>query len=533
MAPLKQTLLAAALALTATGSAIAAQNLVYCSEGSPEGFDSARYTTGITFNAAGNQLSNRLVEFERGSTKLVPGLASKWSISADGTVYTFTLRKGVKFHTTSYFKPTRDFNADDVVFSFERLINPNHPFNKAISPAPTYPYVSDTGLDSDLKSVEKVDDYTVKFVLKKPVATFLSTIAMTFASIQSSEYADKLLKEGKANNINAEPVGTGPFVFRRYDKDAQVRFAAFDKYWGGKPAIDNLIFAITPDSAVRVQKLKANECQVAAYLKPQELQALHSDSSIQLSTQNGLNIGYVAYNTAHKPFQNRDVRMALTMAVDKAAILKAVYQGAGTSAVNPIPPGLWSYNKKVKDIEYNPAKAKALLAKAGFPNGFETTLWALPVQRPYNPDGKRMAEMIQSDWAKIGVKVKIVTYEWGEYKKRANAGEQDAYMYGWIADYADPDNFLYTLLSCDAVAGGGNTARWCNKEFDGLVNKARQSTNQAERTHLYEKAQEVFKREVPWLTVAYSQVTVPLKKSVKGFKQSPIGDMMFYGVSVK
>jgi len=511
----------------------AAKTLIYCSEGSPEGFDAARYTTGITFNAAANSTHNRLVEFERGSTRLVPGLAEKWTISPDGLSYTFSLRKGVKFHTTAYFKPSREFNADDVVFTFDRMIHKDNPFNKALKPEPTYPYASDTGLDTDLKAVEKVDAHTVRFVLAHPVATFLPTIAMSFAAIQSAEYANQLLKSGRVADFNNAPVGTGPFLFKRYDKDSQIRYAAFDQYWGGKPAIDNLIFSITVDSAVRTQKLKTNECQIAGQPKPEELDTLRHAANIKVMSQNGLNIGYIALNTRRKPLDNRDVRRALDMAVDKQTILKAIYQGGGTPAVNPIPPAMWSYNKQVRDAGYNPARARELLAHAGYPNGFETTLWALPVQRPYNPDGKKMAELIQADWARIGVKAKIVSYEWGEYKKRSRNGEGDAVSYGWIADFADPDNFLYTLLSCEAQEGGSNLAFWCNKDFNSDVTRARQTTNIAQRTRLYQDAQLIFKREVPWITIAHSVAYVPMNTHVQGFKISPLGDMVFNGVSLK
>ncbi|WP_374339340.1 ABC transporter substrate-binding protein [Leeia sp.] len=526
-----------ALALSAMG-AQAAKTLVYCSEGSPEGFDSARYTAGTTFDASSHTVGNRLVEFERGTTKVVPALATSWEMSADGLTYTFKLRPGVKFHTTEYFKPTRDFNADDVVLTFERQLKKDHPYNKAVSPAPEYPYFGDMGLDTTIKSVEKVDPLTVRFVLNKPSATFLADIALPpTGTVISAEYVNKLLAEGKANELNNAPIGTGAFVFKRYEKDAQIRFAANPTYWGGKQAIDNLIFAITKDSAVRAQKLKANECQVAFAPKPQELSSLKGDPNIKMTNQAGLNVGYLAYNVRHKPFDNRDVRLALSMAINKQAILDAVYKSGdisiGNAAVNPIPPTMWSYNKGTKDYGYDTAKAKDMLAKAGFPNGFETTLWAMPVVRPYNPDAKKMAELIQADWEKIGVKAKIVTYEWGEYLKRTKAGEHDTMLLGWTGDNGDPDNFLYVLLSCDAVAGGNNRAGWCQNEFSDLVGRAKLTSNVKERTKYYMQAQDVFKREAPWQTIAHSVVYVPMRKNVQGFVQSPLGDMIFKGVSLK
>ena len=221
----------------------AATTLIYCAEGSPEGFDPARYTAGTTFNASSQPVFNRLVEFEPGGTAVTPGLAEKWSISPDGLVYTFTLRKGVKFHSTDWFKPGREFNADDVVFSFDRMINKDNAFTKA-SPA-SFEYADDMGLAENITKIDKPDPMTVRFTLKTVDAAFLANLAMDFASIQSAEYGDQLLKAGTPIEINNKPVGTGPFVFRRYEKDAQIRYTAFESYWRGKAQIDNLIFAIT------------------------------------------------------------------------------------------------------------------------------------------------------------------------------------------------------------------------------------------------------------------------------------------------
>jgi dipeptide transport system substrate-binding protein len=520
----------ATLLAAGTLSAHAASTLIFCAEGGPEGFDPGRYTAGTTFNASSQPLFNRLVEFERGGTRIVPGLAEKWTISPDGLVYTFNLRKGVKFHATEWFKPGRTLNADDVVFTFDRMINKENAFQKAF-PA-SFEYASDMGLPDNIVKLEKPDAMTVKITLKTVDAAFLADLAMDFASIHSAEYADQLLKAGKGNDLNTKPIGTGPFVFRRYEKDAQIRYAAFDGYWDGKAKIDNLIFSITVDSAVRVQKLKAGECHVSSYPKPAEVEVLKKESKVKLLSLNGLNVGFLTLNVKHKPFDNLLVRQAINMAIDKKSLVDAVYQGAGAVAVNPIPPTMWGYNKAVKDYEYSTEKAKALLAKAGFPNGFETRLWALPVQRPYNPNGQQSAEMIQSDLARIGIKTQIVKYEWAEYLKRAKAGESDIGMFGWNGDNGDPDNFMANLLSCAAV-GGSNYGQWCDTEYDGLIKKAKQTANLAERTKLYEQAQVVFKREAPWVPIAHSVVYQPVLQSVEGYKMSPFGSVQFFGVSLK
>ena len=260
---------------------------------------------------------------------------------------------------------------------------------------------------------------------------------------------------------------------------------------------------------------------------------IRKDAKIKMLEQEGLNVGYLAFNTEKKPFDNMMVRQALSMAIDKSAIIRAVFQGAGKSAINPIPPTMWSYNKNVKDYAYDPVKAKALLAKAGFPNGFSTDIWAMPVQRPYNPNARRMAEIIQANWAKIGVKAKIVSYEWGEYLKRSKNGEHQTILLGWTGDNGDPDNFLHVLLGCAAAKSGPNRARWCYKPFDNLLMQAKTTTNVAKRTALYMKAQSIFKQQAPWVTIAHSVVFMPMRKNVVGYIVHPLGSHHFYSVDLK
>ncbi len=526
---IKATMLGA-VSVLALGAAAQAKTLVYCSEGSPEGFAPMLFTAGTTFDASSKPVYNRLIEFERGDTKTVPGLAESYTVSDDGMTYTFKLRQGVKWHGNKEFTPTRDFNADDVVFTFMRQLDPNNPFHKVSGG--TYEYFSSMDMGNLLKSVEKVDDLTVKFTLGAPQAPFIANLAMDFASIMSAEYADAMMKAGTPEKIDLEPIGTGPFQLVQYQKDAVIRFKANPDYWGGPAKIDNLVFAITPDPSVRYQKLKAGECQVMAYPNPADIPSMKEDPAVNLMSQEGLNIGYHAYNAEKKPFDDPRVRKALNMAVNKQAIIDAVFQGAGTAAKNPIPPTMWSYNNAVQDDPYDPEAAKKLLAEAGA-SGLKTNIWAMPVQRPYNPNAKRMAEMIQADWKAVGVDAEIVSYEWGEYLKRSSAGEHETVLLGWTGDNGDPDNFLFALLSCEAVKGGNNRARWCNQEFNDLVVKAQRSSDLAERTKLYEEAQVVFKREAPWNTIAHSVVYQPLAKNVVDYKIDPFGAHIFYGVDLE
>jgi len=507
------------------------KTLVYCSEASPAGFDIAQYAGSVEASAAAYTVYNRLVEFESEGPGVEPGLAVSWDISADGLQYTFHLRRGVKFHTTSYFKPTREFDADDVIFTFRRMLDPEHPFHKAYAVA--FPYVTDLGLAKNITRIEALDAYTVRFSLAKVDAPFLQKVAMPFASILSREYADSLLASGKAGDINQLPVGTGPFVFRSYTKDAMIRFDGNSGYW--KPGIvrvRQLLFAITIDPAVRLQKLRSGECQVMSYPRPADIPSIRADASLQLPSQVGFNLGYLAYNTTKKPFNTLAVRRALDMSIDKRAILQSVYQGSGQLATNPMPPTQWGYDAGLKDAPYDPVRAKALLADAGYPEGFSLDLWAMPVQRPYNPNARLMAEMIQADWAKIGVKARIVTFEWGEYVRRARAGEHDALLIGWTGNYGDPDDWLGVLLGCDAVQGS-NFAKWCYKPFDDLIKAARASTNLRARTAIYAQAQSIFKAQVPFTPIAHSTVYQPLSRDVTGFRIDPYGPTRFWGVGLK
>ncbi|MBJ9976195.1 ABC transporter substrate-binding protein [Pseudomonas sp. S75] len=531
-------LVGAGLLAGAAPSALAATNLVFCSEGSPAGFDPGQYTTGTDFDASAEPLFNRLTQFERGSTAVIPGLATRWDISDDNKTYTFHLREGVKFHTTEYFKPTREFNADDVLFTFNRMLDKDMPFRKA---SPTeFPFFTDMGMDKNIATLEKLDDHTVRFTLNTVDAAFIQNLAMSFASIQSAEYAAQLLKQGRPQDINQKPIGTGPFVFSRYQKDAQIRFKGNKDYWKPEDVkIDNLIFAITTDASVRMQKLKKNECQVTLFPRPADLEVLKADKTLQMPEQAGFNLGYIAYNVMDKikgsnepnPMAQLKVRQALDMAVDKKRIIESVYQGAGQLAVNAIPPTQWSYDTSIKDAPFDPEKARQLLKEAGVKEGTEITLWAMPVQRPYNPNAKLMAEMLQSDWAKIGIKAKIVTYEWGEYIKRSKGGENGAMLIGWSGDNGDPDNWFGTLFGCDALEGN-NFSKWCYKPYDDIVKQAKATTDQAKRTELYMQAQHILKEQLPLTPIAHSTVYQPMSAKVKDFKISPFALNSFYGVSV-
>jgi dipeptide transport system substrate-binding protein len=531
---MKRFALVASLALVAAIGAAQAKTLVYCSEGSPENFTPALNTTGTSFDAA-RPVFDKLTQFKRGSTEVEPGLAESWTVSPDAKVFTFKLRKGVKWHSgVGGFKPTRDFDADDVLFSFNRQWKDDHPYAKVSGGK--YDYFADMGLKDDTASIEKLDASTVRITLKKANVTMLANLAMDFASIHSAEYADMLAKANKKEQFDQVPVGTGPFSFVTYQKDAVIRFKANPAYWGPaseRALVDDLVYAITPDPTARYSKLKAGECHFVIAPRPADLPEMQKDASLRLVNQPGLNIAYWAFNTQKAPFDKKEVRQAFSMAIDKAAIIKDVYLGAGQGAKNLIPPTMWSYNEGVKDYAYDSAKAKDLLAKAGVKTPLEIDLWYMPVQRPYNPNAKRIAEMMQADLAKIGVNAKLVTYEWGEYRKRLQQGEHITGMLGWTGDNGDPDNFFF-LLGCEAARPGGqNLSKWCNKEFDGRMEKARSSSDVKERTRLYQEMQAIDHEEAPSFKIAHSVVYEVMRKELTGYKQSPFGSHQFNGVELK
>jgi len=519
-----KTLLALALStLLPASAAWAAGNdtIIYCSEASPESFNPQIASSGPTFVASSQVLYNRLINFDPVKNTPVPSLAESWTISPDGKTYTFALRKGVKFNSNKYFKPTRDFNADDVIFSVMRQKDPKHPYHNVSQG--NYEYFNDVGLDKLIQDVKKVDDYHVQFTLSEPNAAFLADWGMDFASILSAEYGDAMLKKGTPENVDTWPIGTGPYVLQQYKVDSLIRYVANPNYWDGAVPTKHLIFSITPNVETRLAKLQTNECQIIPAPSPVQFDAIMKNKDLTLHSVDALNVGYLAFNTEKKPFDNVLVRQALNYATDKKAIVNAVFMGSGTVAKSPIPPNMLGFNKDLKDYGYDPEKAKALLKQAGLEQGAEVTLWSMPVQRPYNPNSRRIAEMIQADWAKVGVKAKIVSYEWGEYLSGMRKGEHDSALFGWMSDNGDPDNFADVLLGCNSIKTGSNAARWCDKGYDDLVQKAKLTSSPAERAKLYGQAQEIFYQQAPWIALANGKTFYATRSNITGYSVSLMG----------
>ena len=523
---------AVAAALLGMSLGASAKPLVVCTEASPEGFDIVQYTTAVTADAASETLFNRLVDFTPGTTDIQPGLAKSWEISDDGKTYTFHLREGVKFHSTDYFKPSRTLNADDMLWSFMRQFDPGHPWHTKA--AMGFPYFDSMAMGTLIKSIDRVDDMTVRFVLNHSEAPFLRNMAMAFTSIYSAEYADQLLKAGKTAELNSKPIGTGPFILTRYSKDAQVRFKANPDYYKGKPPADPLVFAITTDSNVRVQKLRANECQVALAPRHEDIPGIRADQNLKVDGIDALITSYAAINTTHPYLSDPRVRQAIQMAFDKPTFVRTVYgEGNATPGVGPYPPTLLGYDAGMKDLPYDPIKARALLKEAGVPEGTSFTVFVRNGSSVSTPNPSLAAQMLQADLAKVGLKLQIRVMEWGELLKRVKQGEHDLAFSGWAGDNGDPDNFLSPNLSCAAAANGENLARWCNKEFDTLIRNARETSEPTARAAFYEHAQVIFLQQQPWLSLAYPHAFTAMRKNIEGFVVSPMNNSNFATTQVK
>ena len=530
---LRDLLACTAIAATLGTVQARADTLVVCTEASPDALNAALSTANTSFDVT-EQIADRLVETEIGGSKLRPALAESWTISPDGLRYVFKLRHGVKFQSNAAFKPTRDFNADDVVFSYNRMLDHTGAWYKI---ATSYDMFA-SFIEPALQSVTKEADDVVVLTLKNPSASLLNALAIQSVSISSAEYAAAMEKAGTPNQLDQQPLGTGPFQLVQYTKDSNIRFRAFPDFWGktnGQPEraakVDNLVFSITPDAAVRLAKLRAGECQIARYPNPADVDAIRATPGLVLQEDTIASASYLSLRTDHKPFDDVRVRRALAMAIDLNSLVKAVYQGTGTPTAALIPPSLWGHNETVKPYPYDPTAAKALLAEAGYPNGFQTDLWAIPVVRAYMPNGRRAGEMIQADWAKIGVTAKIVSFEWGEFLRRRRLGEGDVGMTGGTWDFPDPSQLMVNL-TCAARATGRNLSNWCNQPYTDAVDRANLITDQAERAKLYIDAQQIIHDEVPGILFADAKVFVALNNKVQGFKLHSLGGQPFGGVSL-
>jgi dipeptide transport system substrate-binding protein len=522
---------AAALAVFVSvfASTASAKLLTFCSEADPEGFDPAAFTTGATFDVS-QAIYNRLVEYAPGSAELVPGLAQHWEVSGDGLVYTFHLRPNVSFHSTPGFTPTRALNADDVVFSLERQIDPDYRYNSYLGGH--WPWAAALALDTKVASIEANDDLTVEIALEEPDAGFPALLAMDFASVLSREYADALIDAGTPGRLNEAPVGTGPFVFSGYAPGVRIGYRANPAYWRGVPAIDTLIFAIASGPAERLRRLQAGECQVMASPDAAALAVAAADESLEIIEADRLDLAYLAFNARHAPFGDVRVRRAIGMAIDKQAIVDIAYSGGATAAGTVLPPAMPGHDEASLVPAFDAEAAKDLLAEAGVTN-LKLDILTTNVSRPYNPEPRTTADMIAADLKAIGVEASVIAPGMlGDFLREASNQERNgAVLIGWTSDTGDPVDFLSLLLSCDAV-GASNRAQWCFAPFDELLAAARMTIDAAERSAILNDAQVLLAGHQPIVPLAHSVVSVPVSAGVSGFTASPFGRHNFERVDI-
>ena len=529
--------------------------IIYCSESNPVTFNPQLDTSSTTSDASSHQLYDRLLDFDPDSGRIVPSLASSWLVSDDGLTYAFQLRKDVWFHKTGYFEPTRNFNADDVIFSINRWRLRSHPYHYVSGGR--YPYFESIGLAQNIESVERVNGYRVEITLKRRDSSFLSNLATDFAVILSEEYADALAKAGTPSQIDELPIGTGPFKFYSYRKDHFIKYKRHDNYWriqameehtnGNSgvtsepqgvseeqkretPVVEQLIFDITPRSSLRLAKLMTGECDATAFPAQTELEVIRTESDLTLAEKPGLNIGFWAFNTQRPPFDNPDVRRALAVAIDKNTLLEAVYFDSATRAKTLLPAASWAFQNDADDTAYNPVLARKLLADAGVAPGFSMTIWAMPVERAYNPNANKMAELIQRYLRDVGVEATIVSYDWTTFRRHLQEGLHDSVLIGWSADNGDPDNFYRPLLSCGAIPSGTNRAMWCNDDYDKLLNEALQTDDIEERTAIYKQVNRLLYERLPLVPIAHAYRYQAYRNELQGMTINPFGGVRFGGV---
>ncbi|MBO8169160.1 MAG: ABC transporter substrate-binding protein [Thermoanaerobacteraceae bacterium] len=484
--------------------------LVWGRGGDSPGLDPANVTDGESAKVTIN-IFDGLVQYKQDSTEIEPALATDWKVSEDGKTWTFYLRQGVKFHDGT------DFDAEDVVFNFERWMYKDHEYHIG----GTFDYWGYMFGDYPgvVESVTAKDKYTVEFKLKKPMATFLANLAMFPFGIASpeavKEYGEDFFKH---------PVGTGPFKFVEWVPDDKIVLEKFEDYWGEKAKVDKLVFRSIPDNSTRLMELQAGTIDIMDGISPDDVATIKNDERFQLILRPSMNVGYVAMNMEKEPFDDPRVRKAVNMAINKKEIIDAFFAGLAKPAKNPLPPSLWGYNDAIEDYPYDPPKAKALLAEAGYPDGFETTLWTMPVPRPYFPQPQKIAEAIQANLAEVGIKAEIITYDWATYLEKVENGEHDMAMLGWTGDNGDPDNFLYVLLDKDnAVKPAGNIAFYKNDELHDILIEAQQEMDQEVRAQLYKQAQEIIHEDAPWVPMSHSTPPIAAKKNVIGYVPHPTG----------
>jgi ABC-type transport system substrate-binding protein len=463
------------------------------------------------------QMFESLLALKPGTSELMPWLAESYSISRDLLEVTFNLRPGVKFHDGTAF------NADAVVFSLKRQHDKAHPFNKfgpwrVWSAKGWGPTDKGPGI---IKDIVKVNEMTVKVLLNQPDVTVINEFAHYGTAIVSPTAAEKFGEAFKSN-----PVGTGPFQFAEWKKDSHVAVKRFEGYWGTKARLAGVIFKAYPDEQARILALKKGEADMIDPTGPEGMKTIEADPNLKLQRGEINTVGFLALNSETGPFVNTQLRQAFNYAVNRKVILDSVYGRTGVYEKLPMPSLLWGYDKSVPDYEYNPDKARALIKASGVATPIKVNLIYLPAYRPYNPNGRMIAEILQAQLKEVGIEATPQTFDLGTYFDNMDAGKFDVAMAGWTGG-GDPDEWMFTLFT----EGYLNTPRWKNKEYTDLVTRAKRVASVQERTKLYSEAQKILMREAPVSVLARGIEYMPMNAKVQGWVTYPSGLRNFSTVS--
>lgn len=449
-----------------------------------------------------------LVRFKEESFTHEPGLATSWTSSPDGLTYTFSLRRGVKFHDGT------PFNAEAVKFTYDRLLDPKHPY------ADTGPFPFAGFYYGAIKQVTVVEPYVVRFTLKKPFSPLLNNLTLNTGRIVSPAAVKKWGKE-----FAGHPVGTGPFRFVGWQKNVRIVLEANPGYWGGAPKLNRLIFRPLVEEQTRVTELLSGGVDFIVDVPPDNVDQVKKDARFEFYEQPGPHIWWVTLNIQMKPFDDVRVRRAVNHAVNKQAITKDILKGTATVSSGPIPPAItWAYTDQVTKYPYDVEKAKKLLTEAGYPNGFSTVFW-IPESGSGMQSPKTMAQAIQADLAAVGVKVTIQTFEWGAYLNKYGKGfGQEAGMgaLSFMLDPGDPAPMLSLILDGRALPPNGfNGGYYKNPDVDKILDEATRTVDLKKRGELYRQMQKIVADDAPWIFIDHALQNAAGRKKVSGFKLHP------------
>lgn len=514
-------------AWSATPGDIRQSGFVYCVNGVMNTFNPQMASGGLVVDTLAAQFYDRLLDVDPYTYRLIPELAESWEVLDNGATYRFHLRQKVAFQKTAWFTPTRTMNADDVVFSFERVFNRQHPWHNVNGGS--YPYFDSLQFSDAVQSVKKLDKNTVEIRLNSPDASFLWHLATHYAPVLSAEYADKLTKSDRQEQLDREPVGTGPFMLSEYRSGQYIRLQRNESYWKGTPRMSQVVIDLGAGGTGRLSKLLTGECDVLAYPAASQLSILRDDPRLRLTLRPGMNTAYLAFNTRKPPLDRPEVRQALALGINNERLMESIFYGTAETAASILPRASWAYDTDARVTPYNPQKARDELKALGIEN-LHLNLWVPSASQAWNPSPMKTAELLQADLAQIGVRVTIVQVDGRFQEARLMEMNHDLTLTGWSTDSNDPDSFFRPLLSCAAIASQTNYAHWCNPEFDDLVHRALLSQQLATRIDYYDRAQALLAKELPVLPLAYSLRLQAYRHDIKGLVLSPFGNASFAGV---